>query len=226
MSQRKKIVLISASPKADQEWAVSEYLAKRGQSSIDEHGINTVPIQVRHALTHRETERAFGQMQSADALIVIFPLYFFCMPGMLTRFLQDFAARYPACDHPAVVYAIINCGFPEAQINTEAMRVVEQFAAQTARAFGGGVMIGTGGMILAAQNAPFMKRVMQPIDELFDRVCANLLSEKPVTDTVIPAAIKFPRWLYFFASTLGWNSMSRKNHLVKRDLYRRPYEIE
>ena len=107
-------------------------------------------ICVRETLLHRQTEEAFAAVQSADAIVVIFPLYFFCMPAMLTRFLQDFAVTYPAASKQANVYAIVNCGFPEPEINLEAMRVIESFCRHTGRIFGGGTLVGCGGMLLGA----------------------------------------------------------------------------
>lgn len=218
-----QITLVSASPKVEQEWAVSALLAKRGEEKLtrDSLSVNTIPV--RHALMHHETDTAFASLQDADAIVLIFPLYFFCMPAMLTRFLQDFAANEPKSKKDCAVYALVNCGFPEPEINLEAMRVVEQFARQTGRSFGGGVMIGCGGMILGAQGAPFMRDVMEQIDALFGRVDADLSQTNPVEPKIVATAPKFPRKLYFLAGNAGWRSTARKNHLKNKDLYRTPY---
>ena len=124
----KRIVLLSASPKVDQEWAVSNLLAKRGEALLksEQSGVTIIPV--RHALLHHETASAFNSLQEADAIVMIFPLYFFCLPAMLTRFLQDFAEQMPKAANACAVYAIVNCGFPDPEINAEAMRVVEMFA--------------------------------------------------------------------------------------------------
>ena len=227
MSQTiKQITLVSASPKVDQEWAVSAFLAKRGEAKLsrDSLSVNTIPV--RHAMLHHETDAAFATLQEADAIVLIFPLYFFCMPAMLTRFLQDFAAKEPKSKKTCAVYALINCGFPEPEINLEAMRVVEQFALQTGRSYGGGVMIGCGGMILGAQGAPFMRDVMGHVDDLFARVDADLSHTASIESKIVATAPKFPRALYFLAGNAGWRSTARKNHLKNKDLYRTPYRPE
>ena len=227
MSQTiKQIVLVSASPKVEQEWAVSAFLAKRGEEKLARDFLTVTTIPVRHVILHHETDDAFASLQDADAIVLIFPLYFFCMPAMLTRFLQDFAAKEPKAAKDCAVYALVNCGFPEPEINLEAMRVVEQFARQTGRSYGGGVMIGCGGMLLGAPGAPFMHDVMEQINALFARMDADLSHTASIEPKIVAAAPKFPRTLYFLAGNAGWRSSARKNHLKNKDLYRTPYRTE
>jgi hypothetical protein len=224
IENKKQIVILSGSPKVDQDWAVSDFLAKRGANLLRDESLNTVVIPVRHALLHRETDQAFSDTASADAIIMIFPLYFFCLPSMLTRFLQDFAASYPKSIRNANVYAIVNCGFPEPEINMEAMRVVEQFAKITGRTFSGGVMIGGGGMVLGAKSAPFMRPVFEQIDALFARVKNDLLAGESQSSAINSVSVKFPRALYFIGGNTGWKFSARKNKLKSKDLYRTPYQ--
>lgn len=227
MSQTiKQIVLVSASPKVEQKWAVSAFLAKHGEEKLSRDSLTVTTIPVRHVILHHETDAAFASLQDADAIVLIFPLYFFCMPAMLTRFLQDFVAKEPKAAKDCAVYALVNCGFPEPEINLEAMRVVEQFALQTGRSYGGGVMIGCGGMILGAQGAPFMRDVMEQINALFARVDSGLLHADSIESKIVATAPKFPRALYFLAGNAGWRSTARKNHLKNKDLYRTPYRTK
>ena len=221
-----RVALVSASPKVEQEWAVSAFLAKYGESRLAHDSLTVTTIPVRRALMHHETDAAFAELQEADAIVLIFPLYFFCLPAMLTRFLQDFAGKEPKAAKDCAVYALVNCGFPEPEINLEAMRVVEQFARQTGRSYGGGVMIGCGGMILGAQGAPFMRDVMEQINALFARVDADLSHAASIESKIVATAPKFPRALYFLAGNAGWRSTARKNHLKNKDLYRTPYRTE
>lgn len=220
----KKVVLVSASPKVDQDWAVSVFLAKYGEEKLQSAGLSVETIRVRHALMHHETDPAFDTLQSADAMVLIFPLYFFCMPAMLTRFLQDFVAKYPTAEQTSNVYAIVNCGFPESDINMEALRVVECFAKQTNRAFLGGVMIGGGGMVIGAKDAPFMRPIFDLVDGLFARVSQDTLSAQPGPAQIAEASPKFPRWLYFIGGNAGWHSMARKHHITPKDIRRKPYQ--
>ncbi len=219
----KNIVLVSASPKVDQEWAVSSFLAKRGEALLKDESLNVETILVRSTLLHRKTEQAFETLQKADAIVLIFPLYFFCMPAMLTRFLQDFVAKYPLTDRTSRVYAIVNCGFPESHINQDAMRVIECFAKQTKREFLGGVMIGGGGMVIAAKDAPFMRPIFELIDAMFARVVRDACSDQSEPALITEASPKFPKWLYFVGGNSGWKSMARKNHVSPKDMRKKPY---
>ena len=223
---KQSVVFLSGSPKVKQDEAVSDFLAKRGAKLLADDSLDARVICVRETLLHRQTEEAFAAVQSADAIVVIFPLYFFCMPAMLTRFLQDFAAKEPKATKDCAVYALVNCGFPEPEINLEAMRVVEQFALQTGRSYGGGVMIGCGGMILGAQGAPFMREVMKQIDALFARVDADLSHAASIELKIVATVPKFPRTLYFLAGNAGWRSSARKNHLKNQDLFQTPYRFD
>jgi len=224
MPNQKHIVLVSASPKAKQDQSVSDFIAKRGDALLNGETVETHVINVRRALTRKETQDAFQALMQADAIVMIFPLYFFCMPGMLTRFLQDFTVDFPETQKMTGVYAIVNCGFPEPDLNLEALRVVERFAIQTGRTFCGGVMVGCGGIILGAQRAPFMQPVYDVIDGLFSRVKNDVLSGEYQDSQIDSVAVKFPRKLYFIGGNAGWRSMARKNHLHRKDLYRRPYQ--
>ena len=224
IENKKQIVIVSGSPKVDQDWAVSEFLAKRGADLLRDETLNTIVIPVRRALLHRETDQAFAVMANADAIVMVFPLYFFCMPSMLTRFMQDFTAAYPKSNRIANVYAIVNCGFPEAEINREAMRVVEQFAKKTGASFRGGLMIGCGGMLLGAKSAPFMRPVYAQIDALFTRIKSDMLSGESQPAAIEPVAVKFPRSMYFIGGNTGWKFAARKNKLHKKDLFRTPYK--
>ena len=218
-----RIVLVSASPKVDQTEAVSAFLATRAEGLIAGDGLSIETIPVRKTLLHHECETAFASLQDADAIVFIFPLYFFCLPAMLTRFLQDFACAYPVSEKRANVYALVNCGFPEPEINEEAMRVIECFSLQTGRSFFGGVMVGCGGMLLGASQAPFMREMFEVIDALFARVKQDFLSGQPEEAKSVCTAPKFPKFLYFVGGNAGWRSMARKNKLRPYDLKRQPY---
>ncbi|MEA4939615.1 MAG: NAD(P)H-dependent oxidoreductase [Christensenella sp.] len=221
---KQSVVFLSGSPKVKQDEAVSNFLAKRGAELLADDSLDARVICVRESLLHRQTEDAFAAVQDADAIVVIFPLYFFCMPAMLTRFLQDFVVRYPAASKQANVYAIVNCGFPEPEINLEAMRVVESFCRHTGRTFGGGTLVGCGGMLLAAQQAPFMKPLFEEIDGLLLRIKKDLGSSEPAIPVLSNIAVKFPRFLYFLAGNSGWHMAARKNGLRSNDLKRKPYQ--
>ena len=63
----------------------------------------------------------------------------------MTRFLQDYAAFVKSQERTGKVprvYAMVNCGFPEDEINGEALRVVESFSRSIGARYRFGLMIG------------------------------------------------------------------------------------
>ena len=224
--QIKEAVLISASPKAKQEKALSEYFSSLGESHIKSSQIHVSRINVYKSMVKGHTEEEFKVMADADALIVIFPLYFFCLPGMLMRFLQDYE-KYLAVQEnetkKALVFAVINCGFPEPEINEEAVRVIESFSQKVGAEFRFGVLIGGGGMIVGAKEAPFMKRTMAKIVSAFELMKDDISANCRSACENIYIKVNFPRKLYFFMGNCGWSSSARRYGLKKKDLYRKVY---
>lgn len=219
MSQNTNFVIISASPRISDR-STSAFIASLAEKKLTSEGINVYQIDARKSLKG-DPQDDFIRMRAADTLVFVFPLYFFCVPGMLMRFLQDYAAYH--ADHPGNVaqrvYAIINCGFPEPEINAEAVRVMESFSRHIGASFGFGVMLGGGGMLMDTKDAPFMKRVMAGLDDAFTRMAQGTGGDH------VALAPKFPRRLYFMAGNMGWGQMARQNGLKKKDLYRKPYVL-
>lgn len=221
----KEIILVSASPRAEAQ-TTSAFLADRLEGLIGHDGVRVGRIDARKSLLGGHPEADFEAMRRADAWVFVFPLYFFCLPGLLMRFLQDFdrhQREHGGILRKAKVYAAVNCGFPEPGINAEAVRVVARFAEKMGAAFRFGVQIGNGPMLREAQGAPFMKSLLQKLDDAFARVRDDALSDAfgPAED--ISVAPRFPRKLYFFMGDKGWVHAARENGLEKGDLYRKPY---
>lgn len=89
----KNVVLVSASPKINEQSVSRKFLEMAG-SEINSDLFSKTFIDVRKSfLTHNLTED-FETLARADIIIISFPLYYFCMPGMLTRFLVDYHNYY------------------------------------------------------------------------------------------------------------------------------------
>ncbi len=217
MSETKRVVIINGSPRPTEE-TTSEFLARLAETKIISEGAKVQCISARRSIKG-DIQNDFDAMLDADTMVFIFPLYFFCVPGLLMRFLQDYAAY--ASEHTGKakqhVYAVVNCGFPEAEINTEAIRVMKSFSRHIGAEFGFGVGLGGGGMLAQATNAPFMKQLMAGLDNTFARMAAGESGEN------VMLAPRFPRRLYFMMGGLGWRMGSRRNGLKNKELYRKPY---
>ena len=226
MSNAKKVAVLSASPKVNEK-AVSEWLATRAESILADDAVETRHINVRNSMAKKQTDEDFAYMSEADAMLIVFPLYIFCTPGLLTRFLQDyydFVAARPDGGKKAAVYTVVNCGFPEPDINREAVRVIKSFSEKVGAEFRFGLMIGAGGMILGTQDAPFTKKAMAKVDGVFAVIKDELLNGRRGAVKNLEIRIKFPRKLYFFIGDRGWVSTAKKNGLKKKDIFARPYQ--
>jgi multimeric flavodoxin WrbA len=220
-----KIVLVSASPKADRNDSISEYFTSLEEERFRSDSTEIYRINVRQCVLKAETEEAFQEMLEANAIVFTFPLYFFCLPGLLMRFIQDYdlyCAERPKSEKKAKVYAVVNCGFPEPEINEEAVRVIRSFSQKIGADFRFGVLIGSGGMLLGAKDAPFMKKTMAELSAAFETMKNDILINGETKNNIYISA-NFPRRLYLFMGDAGWRMSARKNGLKKKDLYRKPY---
>lgn len=223
--EKKQVVFVNGSPKLKPEASVSEMLIRMGRENMASQALSYETINVRQSLTRKNTEEAYQKLLNADAIIITFPLYIFCLPGILMRFLQDFQQYWKengGYRRKVKVYAIVNCGFPEAYINEEAVRVIQSFCRQTSAEFGFGTLIGSGGMLLGTLDAPFMKRMKEDIIRTFHRIRDCILGQGDSGEPVSTRA-NFPMGLYYFMGNRGWYSGAKKNGLKKKELYRTPY---
>jgi hypothetical protein len=92
----------------------------------------------------------YEALSRADAIVLAFPLFSYCVPGALMRFLEQWYrfARSDGKNRAGIkVYAIVNSGCPKPEINAEAIRVVANFSRRMGLRWGFAVAIG-GGMLV------------------------------------------------------------------------------
>ncbi len=223
MNEQKHAVIISASPKPPGT-AASDHLAAIAAAAMRDETIDVRVINARETLTKQTTGEAFAAMAAADAMIVVFPLYIFCLPGITMRFLQrygEYAAKLPERRQTAV-YSVVNCGFPEPEINEEASRVIGRFAKAVGARYGFGILIGGGGMV--AMSVSPVKKMMVKFQEACKRIQAEIKSGTCEPAKSVCLRIHFPSRLYLFMGNIGWKRWIRKNGGKKKDLYARPYQ--
>ena len=226
MNSKKTIAIISASPKPSADPSVSSYLADMANELFARNNISPIRIDVRKSNAQERNEADFAAMNKADALLMIFPLYFFCLPGLLMQFLEDYASyreKNRETSTRSNVYAVVNCGFPEPEINEEAVRVIGQFAAAFDAQFRFGVMIGGGGMILGTKEIPPIRNMMEKLCGAFEIMVRETSEGAVIQRQNISLDVKFPRKMYFFMGNLGWNGNAKKNGLKKKEMRRTPY---
>ncbi len=225
MKEKKTVVFVNGTPKIKPEESVSNQLVRMGKEYMASQELEFYEIQVRKSVSNRNSAD-FDLLLNADAIVFTFPLYIFCLPGILMRFLQDFhlyLKENGGFINRVKVYAVVNCGFPEAFINQEAVRVIECFSRQTGAEFGFGTMIGSGGMLLGTMDAPFMKKMKGDLISAFQRIKDGILLDRKDSGEPVLTEANFPRKLYYFMGNRGWYSNAKANGLKKKELYRKPY---
>lgn len=222
-NETKNVVLINGSPKTAGV-SVSGTLASVLEQRLSSAGMSVKNICVRKNIS-ADNEQDFRSIMTADALVLLFPLYFYCLPGLLIRYLQDFYEFFERHKGETAgglnIYALANCGFPESSNNTEALGVIKSFSAHINAAYRFGISLGSGSMF-GVQGAPFMKKPMAAIDAAFSVIADDVANGKePLGD--ISIQVKMPKFLYFLGGNMAWNKMASINGLKKKDLYRKPY---
>jgi len=221
-----RIVYINASPRVDEVTSSGTFLSMLDKY-FDDNDTEKAIINVRKSVLEHQSESDFDTILKADAVVIAFPLYFFCLPGLLTRFLQDYHSYYFENEihaHRQKIYTIVNCGFPEANINEEAVKVIESFSRQIGAEFRLGIMIGSGGMVIVAKDAPFMKKPLKALEQAMNSLAQDAMSERLDPISNIQITVKVPRWLYYLMADMGFNHTATKNGNSKKDILKKAYQ--
>jgi hypothetical protein len=221
---RKKIVFINGSPRAQEQTASASFII-RAEKQFDDAFFEKEIINVRKALL-LQPDTAYEKIRTAAAVVFVFPLYVFCLPGMLMQFLRDYAAfleKTGRKQNRTSAYTVINCGFPEPHINSEAEDVIKSFCRHTGIKFRSGILIGSGVLITAAGKAPPVQKALQQLDEAFSGMAEDIQKCPAPVPADVQVKVNFPKKLFFFAGSLNWKAQAKHNGLKIKDMYRRPY---
>ncbi len=124
----KRICLINGSLRGE---AASSLRFLRGVDRLlDDREFEKSILTVQALVPGAYPEEMLKILGSAHALVIAFPLFSYSIPGALMRLLEDYneyANRNRGRCAAGRVYAIVNCGFAEPEINAEAIRVMRNF---------------------------------------------------------------------------------------------------
>lgn len=219
----KKVILINGSPRTEEKTTSAE-ITGRLEKILQKKEMETVSICARKSLLSK-SESDFEKTAAADTIIFTFPLYYFCLPGMLMRYLQNFEAYCKEGNiHPGTtkVYAVVNCGFPEPEINTEAARVISCFCMHMGMQFRFAILIGAGPVIF--QQMPPAVKARKQLDTALLQIADDIGSNTDIMHENIFIQVKFPQWLYYFFGSIGWKQDAKRNGLTVKDMYRQVYQ--
>lgn len=120
---------------------------------LDAAGVASVRVAVRGRPGDAYPDETLAALAGADAVVLAFPLYAYCLPGGLMRLLEEWAryAERRRADGHTKVYAIVNCGFVLPETNAEAVRVVRNFSARLGLEWRFAVAVGAGPAVVATR---------------------------------------------------------------------------
>ncbi|MFH2115959.1 MAG: hypothetical protein ABIJ86_15770 [Spirochaetota bacterium] len=173
---------------------------------------------IRAVIARRATETDL----EADVVVVAFPLYIDSLPAPFLEWLISYHELVGArgTRAPAKVYAICNCGFYEGAQTGLALAVVRNFTCSSGLMWGGGLGIGSGGMLIGLASVPSEASIKRPVSRGLAWM-AGLVAKAEVSGEVRLVQFAFPRFAYIFMAHAGWRQMARTHGLRPGDIGRR-----
>lgn len=218
------ICFINGSPKGKKSNSLF-FLNKLDEDMIG-NNYNKFYIHVTSSIHSGKIEEEFKTMDNADAIVFAFPLYVFCLPGVLMRFLEDYYIYLKSNNKSTKnirVYAIVNCGFPEPIINNEAIQVLKNFCVRLNLDWRFAVSIGMGEVVGATKDIKFMQMLCSKVYSSLHEINKDIENSIETLVENKYAAPNFPIFLFEEIGKLNWLNAAKKNGLSKKDLYKKPY---
>ncbi|MCL2315504.1 MAG: hypothetical protein FWC46_00245 [Actinomycetia bacterium] len=207
------IVALSGTPRV--KTSASAQIIRRLEATLGE----PVPTyQATRLIRARDPGPALAEIVGAEAVLVVFPLYVDALPAPLVRALTLLEQTPRAATVPRV-YAVVNCGFIEAENTGLALDMVAHFCERIGWAWQYGVGIGAGEYLTTLPYDTVRgpaARVFATLDDLANAVRTGA----PPRENVLVAP-RIPRALYTLAAHQGWRRQAKAYHTT--DLMARPY---
>jgi hypothetical protein len=119
-------------------------------------------LNVRVRENEGDREDRLRSIARADAIIMVFPLFTYGIPGALMRLLEDFYVYAKRNGYnKAAVYMVANCGFPRPQIMGELIRVMKNFCRRLSFNWRFAVCIGGGPVAAMTVKVPLLNMKYQ-----------------------------------------------------------------
>lgn len=218
----KKVCFINGSPRGKESSSLLLIDELDKILNHEEYIISTITVTTS---TRKNPLPDFNTILDAHILIITFPLYFGSLPGLLTTFLEDYYQYMQTTNrnNQTKVYAIINCGFPEAVHNDHAAQMIEQFCTRLQLEWRFALEIGSGGILGGTKNIPMQSFLKQDIYNGLAAIATDIQTPSLASLPNRLAKVRFPNWLYRFQANRNWITMAKKNGLTEKDLVKAPY---
>lgn len=156
---------------------------------------NKTFLTVKAKLKESYPENMLRDIACADAVVFVFPLHNYGLPGALMRLLEDYYHYIEAGNNynkDAKVYMIVNCGFARPEINEEATRVMKNFSRRLSFNWRFAICIGTGPVVVLTKKVPFLDlKLKRAYAEMVSDIksCSSEKRDNYLIKPLIPAPI-------------------------------------
>ncbi len=214
------IILLNGSPRLKGSTSMKLLNLLGGRTGVD---CNATVIEAGRSILNKKLLQDYASMAKADAIVIVFPLYVYCLPGALIEFLVGYRDYISGTGKPAEqkIYAVINCGFPESRINDDAALVIKSFCKEIRAEYRFSVLIGSGGMLQPLRAMPSVYKMWKHIGSAFDQIICDVCGGNVCGDIHINS--KLPGKLFFFISQINFAVIAKMNGIKKDELFRKPY---
>ncbi len=216
------ILIGSARPKGS---STSEALARALAANLEQAGIaSRLVYAIAFVKAGRPAEKALADLAGAELLIVAAPLYVDGLPYLVGHALEQLGAHLaPGNSALRQVVGLLNCGFPEADHNRSALRVLRTFARANRLLWAGGLAMGAGEIIHGRPLSRFRFVARAQIRALrraaSDLAAGHGISREASRDM---ARSLLPAWLFRWLAPFKWLLMGHRHGIGWRRLHARP----
>ncbi len=178
-----------------------------------------------YAVDIKERENQIDSLETSDSMVVIFPLYTDCMPGITKDFFEYMENNKKIFEGKAITF-IVHSGFPEAIQSRAVEKYNEYFASLLKMHYMGTIIMGGSEALTAAPENYFRNKVIG-----FKAIGKSIMQNKPLTDQdkavigkpeVLPwHMLLIMKWLSI--NNFFWNSQLKKNNAFDKR-YDKPYK--
>ncbi len=223
-SEIRRALLLVGSPRTHQSNSNSlgQYLLEQ----LTSHSVHTETVYLHTTVRAPEKMNALLEaIDAADLVTLAFPLYEDTLPAPVIAALEQIAAHRQSREQTnwPLFTAIANCGFPEAQHNTNALAICETFAGKAKLQWAGGLSLGggeqIGGRPLAAVGGQSIT-MRKALDLAAGALAKGQSIPKAARDLMSRPVI--PAWTYRLLGGYGWKQRA-KPYGTGKLLKRQPY---
>ncbi len=196
------ILLLVGSPRRKQ--STSNCLGSYLLNQFNKDGFNTNKIFINPI---KAEVKLVDEINKSDLVIVTFPLYVDCLPAPVIRTFTEILNNKEV-EKNKKIFAISNCGFPEAKHNLIALKMMKEFSKQIGWQWLGGLAVGMGAAV--NENSLINKsRIVKDVIKKLDYIYINLKEDNNMD--LIEVQPSIPKWLYIFMGNMGWRYQAFKN---------------